>query len=117
MVTESYVNGFYYKPRIDHALIEEFHNDLVCIIPSFSGEPVMALKDGDPEKAGASLDWYKSVFGDDCYLELTHHPEIEGHEALQKNILSLAQSSQTRHSLQRTTCTTLNQKIILHARR
>jgi DNA polymerase-3 subunit alpha len=95
MVTESYVNGFYYKPRIDHALIEEFHNDLICIIPSFSGEPVMALKDGDPEKAGASLDWYKSVFGDDCYLELTHHPEIQGHEALQKNILSLAQSSHT----------------------
>ncbi len=95
MVTESYVNGFYYKPRVDHALIEEFHKDLICIIPSFSGEPVMALKNDDEEKAGASLDWYKSIFGDDCYLELTHHPEINEHEALQKKILALARTSRT----------------------
>jgi DNA polymerase-3 subunit alpha len=89
MVTESYVHGFYYRPRIDHALIEELGKDLVCIIPSFSGEPVLALKDANDEAAEASLDWYRSVFGDDLYLELTHHPEIEGHEALGEKIQSL----------------------------
>jgi DNA polymerase III alpha subunit len=36
------------------------------------------------EKAESTLDWYKSLFGDDCYLEITHHPEIEGHESLQE---------------------------------
>ncbi len=96
MVTESYVHGFYYKPRIDHALIEELHRDLICIIPSFSGEPVLALKSGLTESAEASLDWYKTVFGDDCYLEITHHPEIEGHEALQKNIRALAVTTSTK---------------------
>ena len=95
MVTESYVNGFYYKPRIDHGLIEKLHNNLICIIPSFSGEPILALKTGVEEHAEASLDWYKSVFGDDCFLEITHHPEIEGHEALQKSILALANKTQT----------------------
>lgn len=95
MVTESYVNGFYYRPRIDHALIEEFREGLLCIIPSFSGEPVLALKDGNPEAAGASLDWYRSVFGDDCYLEITHHPEIEGHESLQSDIRALGARSGT----------------------
>jgi DNA polymerase III subunit alpha len=95
MVTESYVNGFYYRPRIDHDLIEELRDNLVCIIPSFSGEPVLALKDTDREKAGASLDWYKDVFGDDCYLEVTHHPEILDHEKLQREIIALAKYSNT----------------------
>jgi DNA polymerase-3 subunit alpha len=95
MVTESYINGFYYKPRIDHALIEKLHEDLVCIIPSFSGEPVLALKESAEEKAESTLDWYKSLFGDDCYLEITHHPEIDGHEKVQKEILSLATKTNT----------------------
>ncbi len=91
IVTESYVNGFYYRPRIDHDLITEHHGDLVCIIPSFSGEPILALKDSAYEKAEASLDWYRSIFGDNCYLEITHHPEIDGHEAVQKNIIALSE--------------------------
>ncbi len=95
MVTESYVNGFYYKPRVDHALIEALHESLICIIPSFSGETTSALKDGDEEKAGALLDWYKGLFGEDCYLEITHHPEILEHEALQKKIIAFAEKTHT----------------------
>lgn len=95
MVTESFVNGFYYRPRIDHDLIQELHEGLLCIIPSFSGEPVLALKDENPEKAGASLDWYKGIFGDDCYLEITHHPEILEHESVQQRIIDLAHTSST----------------------
>lgn len=93
MVTESYVNGFYYRPRLDHALIEEFHKDLVCILPSFSAETTLALKDDDTEKAGQLLDWYHSLFGADCYLEVTSHPEIPDHEALQKKIVSLSKKT------------------------
>jgi DNA polymerase-3 subunit alpha len=95
LVTESYVNGFYYRPRIDHALLEELHKDLVCIIPSFSGETTLALKDGDAEKAGATLDWYKGLFGSDCYLEVTHHPEIHEHEKLQAQIIEFAEKTNT----------------------
>lgn len=95
LVTESYVNGFYYKPRIDHELMQSLHKDLICIIPSFSGEPVLSLKSGLTDDAEASLDWYKGVFGDDCFLELTHHPEIEGHEALQSHIMTLAGRTDT----------------------
>ncbi|MCD5381932.1 MAG: DNA polymerase III subunit alpha [Candidatus Pacebacteria bacterium] len=95
MVTESWVNGFYYKPRIDHELIEQYHQDLICIIPSFSGESTLALKDGDTEKAGEVLDWYKSIFKDDCHLEVTHHPEIGDHEELQEKIIALGKASNT----------------------
>lgn len=93
MVTSSFVDGFYYRPRIDHALIEDLRKDLICIIPSFSGEPVLSLKDGNEEAAEASLDWYKSMFGEDLYLELTHHPEIEGHEKSQELIKTLSQKA------------------------
>ncbi len=96
MVTESWVNGFYYKPRIDHDLLAKLHKDVICIIPSFSGEPILALKDLHAERAESELDWYKSIFGDDCYLEITHHPEIEGHEDIQKQIIALAQKSNTK---------------------
>jgi len=90
MVTESFMRGFYYKPRIDHALIEKYKENLVCILPSFSSEPVSALKDHLDERAHASLDWYKGVFGDDLYMEITHHPEITGHMETQARIKELA---------------------------
>ena len=93
IVTRSFCDGFYYRPRIDHELLEKYKDNLICIIPSFSGEPVLALKDEDPERAGASLDWYKNLFGEDCYLEITHHPEILGHESTQKKIITLAQDA------------------------
>jgi DNA polymerase-3 subunit alpha len=74
LVTESNLEGFYYRPRIDDELLKELQEDLICIIPSFAGEVAQALKDSNPEKAAQRLDWYKSVFGDDCYLEVSHHP-------------------------------------------
>ncbi len=95
IVTESYINGFYYRPRIDHDLIKQFRENLLCIIPSFSGEPVLSLKSNDYERAEASLDWYKEIYGEHCYLEITHHPEIEGHEAIQKQIVALAERTKT----------------------
>lgn len=95
MVTESYVNGFYYRPRVDHELIKELHKDLVCIIPSFSGESTLALKDKNTDKAELAIDFYKQLFGEDCYLETTHHPEIEGHEEVQKSIIEIAKKTGT----------------------
>ncbi|HEX4798932.1 MAG TPA: DNA polymerase III subunit alpha [Candidatus Paceibacterota bacterium] len=95
MVTESWMNGFYYRPRIDHDLLNTLGNHLVCIIPSFSGETTLALKEHNKEKAEAELAWYKDVFGDDCYLEISHHPEIEGHTKTQDEIKLLAQRTHT----------------------
>ncbi|USN92719.1 MAG: DNA polymerase III subunit alpha [Candidatus Nomurabacteria bacterium] len=95
MVTRSNVDGFYYRPRIDDQLIENLKQDLVCIIPSFAGEVAQALKDNNPEKASERLDWYKSLFGDDCYLEISNHPEIFSHQENQAKIKKLAQKTKT----------------------
>lgn len=95
LVTRANIDGFYYRPRIDRELLETLHQDVVCIIPSFAGEVAQHLKNGDKEKAGEALDFYRSLFGDDCYLEVTHHPEILDHEENQERIKTLATSTNT----------------------
>jgi len=95
LVTRSNIEGFYYRPRLDEELLKELHEDLICIIPSFAGEVAQALKDVNPEKAAERLDWYKNVFGDNCYLEISHHPEIFNHEENQTKIKELAKKTNT----------------------
>ncbi len=70
LVTASYLEGFYYKPRIDKELIEKHKEGLIAILPSFVRT--------DVEKLAA---YYQEVFGPEhFYLEITHHPEIMNHE-------------------------------------
>lgn len=89
LVTASFVEGFYYRPRLDRELLERYGDELVCLIPSFAGETSQALKAGDTEKAHERLAWYRDRFGEDCYLELTHHPEVPGHAELMERVRAL----------------------------
>lgn len=93
LVTLANTEGFYYRPRLDHELLEQYGSDLICIIPSFAGETTQHLKNGDWEKAAAELDWYQRTFGENCYHELTHHPEILDHQETQEKIVTLAQKA------------------------
>ena len=95
LVTDSNLNGFYYRPRLDEELLAKYKEDLVCIIPSFAGEVAQALKDINPDKAAERLDWYRNTFGENCYLEISHHPEIFDHEENQKRIIDLANKTET----------------------
>ncbi len=99
LVTYSQLEGFYYKPRVDKELLEKYSDGLIAIIPSFSGETTMALKETHSTSSGQvleKLDWYKKTFGGgNVYLEITHHPEIEGHQEVQEKIKELAQSTDT----------------------
>jgi len=96
LVTYSQLEGFYYKPRVDKELLEKYSDGLIAIIPSFSGETTVALKEKDVEKAKEKLDWYKDTFGkENVFLEITHHPEIAGHQEIQEEIKKLAQETDT----------------------
>lgn len=90
MVSISYLDGFYYRPRVDRELIEKYKGDLIAILPSFGGEHARAIKDGQKEKAKEAMLWHKKVFGEDCYAEITMHDEIEGHSERMKAIQALA---------------------------
>ena len=95
LVTLSNLEGFYYKPRLDDELIKTYAKDLICIIPSFAGDVARAFKEENSEKAAERLDWYKHIFGSDCYLEITHHPEVVDHQKIQNKIIALARSTNT----------------------
>ena len=88
LVTKSQIEGFYYKPRIDKELIETYKEGLVCISPHFSGEISQALKMNNFAKAEEIAIWYKEKFGENFYLELTHHPEINGQIELKEKIIA-----------------------------
>ncbi len=91
LVTYSHLEGFYYKPRIDKELLEKYSNGLIAILPSFSAETSIALKSKDAKKTKEVSEWYKKIFGDEnIYLEITHHPEIDGHKKLQEQIKKLS---------------------------
>ncbi len=90
LVSFSHLEGFYYKPRIDKELLEKYKDDLVMISLSFSGDIATHLRNGNEEAAAEQLTYYKKLFGDDLFIEITHHPEIEGHEENMKRLASLA---------------------------
>lgn len=82
LVTASFLEGFYYKPRIDKELIEKHKDGLIAILPSFVKTDVEEL-----------CQYYKSVFGDDFYIEITHHPEITDHDERINNRVELAKKN------------------------
>ena len=85
LVSESYINGFYRYPRIDHALLEKYHEGLHCSSACIAGEIAHYLDDGldggnDAEKAEEIARWYQGLFGDDYSLEVMIHPAGKGEE-------------------------------------
>lgn len=82
LVTLGYLEGFYYKPRIDRELLEKHHGGLVAIASAFTGPLTLALQGNDIDKAVEIALDYKKMFGEDFYLEITHHPDIDDHMTL-----------------------------------
>ena len=92
LVSQAHVGGFYYRPRIDRELVERFCEGLVAILPSYRGEHAHAIRHGSAARAEEIMHWHRKIFGDDCYAEITRHPEIDGHEAQMQDIIARARS-------------------------
>ncbi|MCA9332556.1 DNA polymerase III subunit alpha [Candidatus Saccharibacteria bacterium] len=75
--TEANLNGFYYKPRIDKALLKKYSQGLIILSGCIGGEIGDALKQGQYEEAKKIVQWYKSIFGDRYYLEVQDHGHPE----------------------------------------
>jgi hypothetical protein len=96
LVTDSHLEGFYYKPRIDKELIEKYNEGLIAISPSFSGEIAQSLKSRNQDKAKEVSQFYKKIFytkdpdTNRLFIEITRHPEIDGHEAHMQKLVSFA---------------------------
>lgn len=67
------LEGFYYKPRIDHDLLEQHNDGLIVLSGCIGGEVGDALRQGQDEQAKTIATKYKSIFGDRYYLEIQDH--------------------------------------------
>ncbi|MCD8561616.1 DNA polymerase III subunit alpha, partial [Candidatus Saccharibacteria bacterium] len=75
------LEGMYYKPRIDHDLLEEYNEGLIVLSGCASGELGENLRADNYEEAKNIASWYKGVFGDRYYLELQDHGHLESKTA------------------------------------
>ncbi|MES2630331.1 MAG: DNA polymerase III subunit alpha [Patescibacteria group bacterium] len=75
------LEGMYYKPRIDHELLEELNEGLIILSGCASGELGENLRADNYEEAKRVAAWYKSVFGDRYYLEMQDHGHLESKTA------------------------------------
>ena len=66
----SYIDGFYYKPRIDFELLKQHSEGLIITSACLGGQISQALLNDDYDKAKKIAEDYKSVFGEDFYLEI-----------------------------------------------
>ena len=69
--------GYYYRPRINHEMLEQYKDDLICLSACIQGEVARFYLDGNEEEAVKRAKYYKNLFGEDYYIELQDHGLIE----------------------------------------
>jgi len=74
LISYAWVDGHYYKPRIDKELLFRYHEGLIASSACLAGEIPRAILSGNIAKAEAAILEYKALFGDDFYLEVMRHP-------------------------------------------
>ena len=73
LVSRSWVDGFYSKPRTDRRDLQQFHEGLIVCSACIAGEVPSKILEQDIEGAREAIEWYHGIWGDDYYLELQRH--------------------------------------------
>ena len=76
IVSRAWTEGYYMRPRTDRSDIEKYHEGLICCSACLGGEVPKRITNGDMEAAEEAVQWYKSIFGEDYYLELQLHNNL-----------------------------------------
>ncbi|MCF8378271.1 MAG: DNA polymerase III subunit alpha [Bacteroidales bacterium] len=84
-----YLEGFYYRPRIDKEILEKYSEGIIVSTACLGGEIPQAIMNHGEEKAQEAIDWFKRVFKDDFYLEMQNHGIAE-QKTVNKTLLKLA---------------------------
>ena len=88
LTSKAWMEGQYYKPRIDHDIMEKYSEGVVCLSGCAGSEISESIRSGDFERARELAKWYQSVYGEDFYLELQDHghPDCPNHWEVQREI-------------------------------
>lgn len=89
LITKSYLDGFYYKPRIDFELLTQHKEGLIVLSACMAGEISKAILNNEIDKAYQIAHKYKECFGNDYYIELQSHVD-EKQLFLNQNLLKMA---------------------------
>ena len=73
LVSRSWVDGYYYRPRTDRDDLAKYHEGLIVCSACLGGEIPQKIMKGDISAAREAVEWYHHLFGDDFYLELQRH--------------------------------------------
>ena len=90
IVSHAWTEGFYSHPRTDHSELEKYHEGIICCSACLGGEVPQLIMNGQMNQARETIQWFKSVFGDDYYLELQRHKATvprANHETYEKQCL------------------------------
>ena len=90
IVSHAWTEGMYYHPRTDHSELEKYHEGIICCSACLGGEVPQLIMSGQMNQARETIKWFKSVFGDDYYLELQRHKATvprANHETYEKQCL------------------------------
>ncbi|MBO5687596.1 MAG: DNA polymerase III subunit alpha, partial [Alistipes sp.] len=79
IVSKAWTEGFYMRPRTDHAELEKYHEGLICCSACLGGEIPKKIEAGDLAAAEEAVRWHKELFGEDYYLELQLHKATVEH--------------------------------------
>ncbi len=82
------LDGMYYKPRVDHQLLEKYNEGLIALSSCIGGEIGECLRKNQVKEATQLAEWYKGVFGDRFYIEIQDHghPSAPKHWQEQKEV-------------------------------
>ena len=92
LVSKAHLDGFYYKPRIDRELLEQYHEGLIVLSGCPSGEIPSSITQGNLEEAKATAGWYRELFGDGYFLELMEHDGVPEQAMVSTNSRGIARS-------------------------
>ncbi|OIP22631.1 DNA polymerase III subunit alpha [bacterium CG2_30_33_46] len=95
LTTIAHLEGYYYTPRIDKALLKEHNEGIIALSGCLSGEVARYALSGNTAKALNAIKDYKDIFGNDFYLEIQHQPGIEDQAIANKNLIDLAKKTNT----------------------
>ena len=92
--SQAYLDGFYYKPRINKKMIAKYSEGIICLTACLKGEiPSLLLKEKN-EEAEKSVMFFKEIFKDDFYIEIQNH-NIEDEKMVTPKLIELAQKTNT----------------------
>lgn len=91
LVSASYVDGYYYKPRMDEDLLRQFSEGIICLSGCPAGELAHAIRANDDIKQKEIIKKYQDIFGkENFFLELMGHDEVEHYEVLKAGVKKLS---------------------------